>query len=62
MWDYISEMYIYQKNGNKHCSVWYDVYIHCWRWSTVEFVQHHMHIQHGVAFTASKAMEQATKE
>ena len=57
MWEFIGERYIYRKVNKKHCSVWYDVYIHRWRWSVVEFADLGVKIQQGDAFTASMAMK-----
>jgi hypothetical protein len=35
MWEYVSHKKIYLMLHNKHCSIWYDVYIQRWRWAIV---------------------------
>jgi|NOAtaT_7_FD_contig_21_3876508_length_1524_multi_5_in_0_out_0_3 hypothetical protein len=62
MWEYIGEKYIYQKLNNKHCSVWYDVYIKHWRWSVIVFDIHGIHMEQGICRTASKAMQCAIEK
>jgi hypothetical protein len=57
MWNYVGERYLYCKMNNKHCSVWYDVYIKCWRWSVVIFNSHGMNMEQGTCNTASMAMQ-----
>jgi hypothetical protein len=37
MWEYIDCHKLYAKLNNKHCSIWYDSYIHEWRWILLEF-------------------------
>lgn len=62
MWDYVGERYIYRKVNNKHCSVWYDVYIKCWRWSVVVFDSNGAHTKQGKSRTASMAIQQSTEQ
>jgi hypothetical protein len=59
MWEWMSERYIYRKFNHKHCSVWYDVYIHRWRWSVVEFIGDEISIHQGSSGTASLAMTES---
>jgi hypothetical protein len=58
MWQYIKEQYVYCKSGQKHCSIWYDVYIRHWRWTTVQLTEDGIVTKQGVALTASNAIKQ----
>ena len=62
MWDSVGERYIYRKVNNKHCSVWYDVYIKCWRWSVVVFNGNGALTKQGKCRTASMAIQQSTEQ
>ena len=58
MWEYIKEQYVYCKLEQKHCSIWYDVYIRRWRWTTVQLTENGIVTKQGVAPTASNAIKQ----
>lgn len=63
MWEYMRNQCLYAKINDKHCSVWYDVYIHEWRWTTVALtVNRGIVMRKGKCPTASSAMINAEKD